>query len=164
MKNTSKTTSSTIHYSNSIRTGALGAIKLIPKIGSGISFITGVFWPKDELDIWELIKDQVESAIEKAVLEKELEDRKEELNGLKLSMRRYSKAQKNERAILLISMITATDILYYKFKNSSNATQLIFNTETVSKIPNNNTSLDPRRSIQSDNNPASFIDKSNLPR
>ena len=43
-------------------------------------------------------------------------------------------------------------------KKVSNATQLIFNMETVSKIPDNNTSLDPRRSIQSDNNPASFTD------
>jgi hypothetical protein len=31
--------------------------------------------------------------------------------------------------------------------------------ETVSKIPDNNTSLDPRRLIQTDNNPASFNDK-----
>ena len=44
-------------------------------------------------------------------------------------------------------------------KKVSNATQLIFNMETVSKIPDNNTSLDPRRSIQTDNNPASFVDK-----
>jgi len=44
-------------------------------------------------------------------------------------------------------------------KKVSNATQLIFNMETVSKIPESNTSIDPRRSIQTDNNPASFIDK-----
>jgi len=44
-------------------------------------------------------------------------------------------------------------------KKVSNATQLIFNMETVSKIPDSNTSLDPRRSIQTDNNPASFVDK-----
>ena len=44
-------------------------------------------------------------------------------------------------------------------KKVSNATQLIFNMETVSKIPESNTSIDPRRSIQSKNNPASFIDK-----
>ena len=44
-------------------------------------------------------------------------------------------------------------------KKVSNATQIIFNMETVSKIPESNTSIDPRRSIQTDNNPASFIDK-----
>lgn len=44
-------------------------------------------------------------------------------------------------------------------KKISNTTQLIFNMETVSKIPETNTSLDPKRSIQSDNNPASFVDK-----
>ena len=44
-------------------------------------------------------------------------------------------------------------------KKVSNATQLIFNMETVSKMPESNTSLDPRRSIQTDNNPASFVDK-----
>ncbi len=44
-------------------------------------------------------------------------------------------------------------------KKISNATQLIFNMETVTKIPESNTSLDPRRSIQSTSNPASFTDK-----
>jgi len=44
-------------------------------------------------------------------------------------------------------------------KKISNSTQLIFNMETVSKIPESNNSLDPRRSIQTDNNPASFVDR-----
>ena len=44
-------------------------------------------------------------------------------------------------------------------KKVSNATQLIFNMETVSKIPETNTSSDPRLSILTDNNPASFVDK-----
>jgi len=44
-------------------------------------------------------------------------------------------------------------------KKVSNATQLIFNMETVSKIPETNTSSDPRLSILSNNNPASFVDK-----
>ena len=44
-------------------------------------------------------------------------------------------------------------------KKISNATQLIFNMETVSKMPESNTSIDPRRSIQTDNNPASFRDR-----
>ena len=44
-------------------------------------------------------------------------------------------------------------------KKLSNATQLIFNMETVSKLPEKNTSLNPRLSIQTDNNPASFTDK-----
>ena len=44
-------------------------------------------------------------------------------------------------------------------KKVSNATQLIFNMETVSRFPENNYSKDPRLSIQTDNNPASFVDK-----
>ena len=44
-------------------------------------------------------------------------------------------------------------------KKISNATQLIFNMETVSKIPETNTSSNPRLSILTDNNPASFVDK-----
>ena len=44
-------------------------------------------------------------------------------------------------------------------KKVSNATQLIFNMEQVSKIPETNTSSDPRLSILTDNNPASFVDK-----
>ena len=44
-------------------------------------------------------------------------------------------------------------------KKVSNATQLIFNMETVSTFPENNFSRDPRLSIQNNNNPASFVDK-----
>jgi len=44
-------------------------------------------------------------------------------------------------------------------KKISNATQLIFNMETVSKIPESNTSSNSRLSILTDNNPASFVDK-----
>ena len=42
-------------------------------------------------------------------------------------------------------------------KKISNATQLVFDLETVIKVPENNFSTDPRLSIQTDNNPASFI-------
>jgi len=44
-------------------------------------------------------------------------------------------------------------------KKISNATQIIFNMETVSRFPEDNFSRDPRLSIQTDNNPASFVDK-----
>ena len=43
-------------------------------------------------------------------------------------------------------------------KKVSNSTQIIFNMETVSKIPESNTSKNPRLSIQSNNNPASFTE------
>ena len=44
-------------------------------------------------------------------------------------------------------------------KKTSNVTQIIFDLETIKKIPENNTSNDPRLSIHSNNNPASFNDK-----
>jgi hypothetical protein len=44
-------------------------------------------------------------------------------------------------------------------KKLSNASQLIFDMETVVQIPNTNTSIDPRRSINTNNNPASFVDR-----
>jgi hypothetical protein len=44
-------------------------------------------------------------------------------------------------------------------KKISNATQIIFDMETVSRLPEFNSSQDPRRKIQSNNNPASFIDR-----
>ena len=44
-------------------------------------------------------------------------------------------------------------------KKISNVTQLVFDLETVIKVPGNNFSTDPRLSIQTDNNPASFVDK-----
>ena len=44
-------------------------------------------------------------------------------------------------------------------KKLSNATQIIFDLETVKGLPEVDYSNDPRLSIHSDNNPASFIDK-----
>ncbi len=44
-------------------------------------------------------------------------------------------------------------------KKLSNTTQIIFDMETVKTLPEENFSTDPRTSIQSDNNPASFNDK-----
>jgi hypothetical protein len=44
-------------------------------------------------------------------------------------------------------------------KKLSNATQLIFNMERVSSIPNLDTSSSPNQSIQSDNNPSTFNDE-----
>ena len=44
-------------------------------------------------------------------------------------------------------------------KKISNATQIIFNMETVNSIPENNFSSNPQTEIQSDNNPSSFTDK-----
>ena len=44
-------------------------------------------------------------------------------------------------------------------KKVSNATQIIFNMEMVDRLPETNTSSDPRLSIQTNNNPSSFIDK-----
>ena len=44
-------------------------------------------------------------------------------------------------------------------KKLSNATQIIFDLETVKTIPHNDNFTNPRLSIQSNNNPASFNDK-----
>ena len=44
-------------------------------------------------------------------------------------------------------------------KKLSNATQIIFNLETVKGLPEREYSTNPRLSINSDNNPTSFIDK-----
>ncbi len=44
-------------------------------------------------------------------------------------------------------------------KKVSNATQIIFNMEMVDRLPETNTSSNPRLSIHTDNNPASFVDK-----
>ena len=44
-------------------------------------------------------------------------------------------------------------------KKVSNATQIIFDMETVSRFPEDDFSRDPRLSIQTNNNPSSFVDK-----
>ena len=44
-------------------------------------------------------------------------------------------------------------------KKISNATQLIFNMETVTRLPEDNFTRDPRTKIESNNNPSSFVDR-----
>ena len=44
-------------------------------------------------------------------------------------------------------------------KKLSNATQLIFNMETVTRLPEDNFTRDPRTKIESNNNPSSFVDR-----
>tara|TARA_R110001606_G_scaffold42748_6_gene113888 strand:+ start:4077 stop:5036 length:960 start_codon:yes stop_codon:yes gene_type:complete len=47
-------------------------------------------------------------------------------------------------------------------KKFSNATQIIFDTETVRTLPENDFSNNPRNTIQSDNNPSTFKDRNNV--
>ena len=44
-------------------------------------------------------------------------------------------------------------------KKLSNSTQLIFNMETVDRLPEEDFSSNSQKEIQTDNNPSSFIDK-----
>lgn len=117
--------SSEITYSNKVREGTLGAIGKIPKVGGPIKFIAGIFWPKSKVDIWDLIKDQTEALIDKKLLIKELEVRKADLEGLKLSMSQYDDALTNEKAHLLVSMLNTINTLFFKFKQSANAVHFI---------------------------------------
>jgi hypothetical protein len=48
-----------IDWNNAAKAAVVGGLKLVPYVGSGLSTLTGIFWPDSEVDIWGLVKDQV---------------------------------------------------------------------------------------------------------
>ena len=69
---------------NRARRIVIGIEKAIPKVGGIAASITSLLWPKDpnKINIWDLIKEQVYEAIDKAILDQELFERKNELKWL----------------------------------------------------------------------------------
>ncbi|XP_053321067.1 uncharacterized protein LOC128492514 [Spea bombifrons] len=105
-------------------TAKIPPIEGIP-IGEIVSTLLKIFWPESEVDIWSLIKDQVEHLVDKKILEFELQERQNEIRALQKTMEMYVEAQVREKGSLMSSMIHASNELFYKLTQSSNKPQLI---------------------------------------
>ncbi|MEZ5412153.1 MAG: insecticidal delta-endotoxin Cry8Ea1 family protein [Acidimicrobiales bacterium] len=76
-----------------IKDGIGAAIGLIPYVGGPLAFVLNLVWPIDEdpvADPWLRVKDRVEAAIDAKFDERDLEDIKAALDGLRMVSGRYA--------------------------------------------------------------------------
>ncbi|WP_413364820.1 insecticidal delta-endotoxin Cry8Ea1 family protein [Lysinibacillus sp. 3P01SB] len=97
----------------------------IPVVGGAIKVLLEAIWPTKKLSIWESLKDQFSHLVDERILQKELEERKSELDGLKSSMESYLNAKPSEQAVWLGAMLTTSNIIFEKLTKSSNKIHLI---------------------------------------
>ncbi|WCN37101.1 insecticidal delta-endotoxin Cry8Ea1 family protein [Aneurinibacillus uraniidurans] len=121
-------------WNNRIKNITDAVVKKIPVVGSLVSFAIGQLWPTDKVDIWSLIKDQTKQLVDKSILDKEMEERKHEIEGLEDTMRQYVEAANHERGGFMTSMLTQLNIMHHKLTKSSNSFHLIPFTITIANI------------------------------
>jgi len=108
-----------------IKSVVVGLEAEIPEVGGVVAVLTDLFWPESGEDIWDSIKAQVASLVDDAILAKELEERKEVLDGLRDTMKSYVAAKDHEKGAIMAAMLTSANILYSELTESSNAIHLI---------------------------------------
>lgn len=97
----------------------------IPVVGGAIKVLLEIVWPTKKISIWDSLKDQVSHLVDEKILQKELEERKSELDGLKSSMENYLNSKLSEKGVWLGAMLTNSNIIFEKLTKSSNKIHLI---------------------------------------
>ncbi|GIO10198.1 hypothetical protein J31TS6_62260 [Brevibacillus reuszeri] len=121
-------------WNNRIKSISEAAAKKIPYVGAIVSFAIGQLWPTDKADIFSLIKDQVKGLVDQAILNKEMEERKHEIEGLNDTMNQYVDAGNHEKGGFMTSMLTQLNIMHHKLTESTNSIHLIPLTITIANI------------------------------
>lgn len=114
-------------------TGLVGLVSVegIP-VGKFISVLISFFWPDSAVDIWELIKRNVEEIVDKKILIAEMHEIQSHINGLKKTMQQYVEAKPHEKGSLMSAIIQDCNNLHYRIFQCENAVQLIPLAVTVS--------------------------------
>jgi len=74
-------------------------------MAAAIGVMIEVFWPPDDEDVWAKIEDQVQDLVNKALLEKELEDRQGDINAILADMHQYVEALGHEKSYWMNSIL-----------------------------------------------------------
>ncbi|XP_078512406.1 uncharacterized protein LOC144772100 [Lissotriton helveticus] len=114
-------------------TGLVGLITVegLP-VGKFVSVLISFFWPSSEVDIWELVKDQVEYMIDKKILVAEVKQLQNSLDGLRQTMEQYVNAKPHEKGSLMSAIIAGCNDLHSRLVHSDNAVSLLPLTVTLS--------------------------------
>ena len=97
----------------------------IPYVGFLVVALTELLWPADDVDIFDSIKSQVNRVVDAKILGAELDQRREQLDGLKDTMAEYGNAGPHEKGSLLSSMLGEVNVLHRELTESPNAVNLV---------------------------------------
>ncbi len=88
----------------------------LPYVGLIVGLLVNQLWPDSQKNIWELVKDQVQAAIDRSILLHVLDERQEDIDGLRNSMDNYLQNLDNrEKGTWLITMLGKCDNLRAHF-------------------------------------------------
>lgn len=83
-------------WNNRLRKLTMMLASMIPEVGKVASVILGEFWPEDKESIFDLIKKDIENLVDKKILEKEMEERKNEIGALRKVIEEYQAVSDRE--------------------------------------------------------------------
>lgn len=88
----------------------------IPQVGGVLSFLMGMFWPTDEVSIWDQIKDKVEALVDQKIAENNLAKLRKDLKGVQISLKNYQKlTDKSQKQSALQSINTTIEAMVPSF-------------------------------------------------
>ncbi len=82
-------------WNNTARTAVATGLKFIPEAGEILSALVDIFWPETEVDVWDEVKEQVETLIDQKIGAFAYQQVNDDLAGLKNSTILYLNALKN---------------------------------------------------------------------
>eukprot|EP00299_Pterocystis_sp_00344_P015693 c7846_g1_i1.p1 GENE.c7846_g1_i1~~c7846_g1_i1.p1 ORF type:complete len:568 (-),score=106.36 c7846_g1_i1:50-1630(-) len=120
------TGASSIDWNELAKKMAVIALRKIPYIGQALAALVSFCWPPSEKqDIWDTLKDRVVAVVDSKILDFEISERQEELQGFKKTLERYASAGNSERGAMMASMLTNADTMFEKLRSSPNALHLL---------------------------------------
>ncbi len=115
----------TSSLNNKLKGIVSAASSKIPVVGGAIKVLLEAIWPTKKVSIWDSLKDQVAHLVDEKILQKELEERRSDLDGLRSSMESYLNAKPSEQGVWLGAMLTNANTIFKKLTNSSNRIHLL---------------------------------------
>jgi len=85
-----------INWNNAAERTIEADLGMIPEVGTLLSVLVSIFWPKSGEDVWSQIKDQVEQLIQKDISQEVYQDVQNNLNGLQNDLQYYVTAAKHK--------------------------------------------------------------------
>nr|UDN67328.1 insecticidal protein IPD113.2 [Doryopteris pilosa var. gemmifera] len=123
-------------WHNRVRGAILGLISLVPKVGSAISKLIGLFWPANRVHIWEALRleQYVRNIVQQEIFDFEMQLLRSDIEALESTVARYDMAALPEKGNFLSIWISQADALYFRLRNSTNNMHLLLHIVTVSTL------------------------------
>ncbi len=88
----------------------------IPKVGGVLSVLMSLFWPSDEVSIWDQIKDKVEALVDQKIAANNLAKLRRDLKGIQINLNNYQRlSDKAQKQSALQSVNTTIEAMIPSF-------------------------------------------------